>query len=85
MFKGVKHPFLEIITIIGVGFLYNSITGSNNEIQINKVLWHSTRSTNSILFLISSFFLLKNNYKMTNIFLCADIIFSIFYRIITKQ
>lgn len=84
-FRNLKYPFLILTSVIGLGFLYKSITGSNNETQINKVFWHSTRSTHAILFLLSSFCLFKNNYKMINILLCIDITFSVLYRIISQQ
>ena len=84
-FRNLKYIFLPLITVIGLGFLYKSITGSNNETQINKVFWHSTRSSHSFLYLLSAVCLLKNNYKLLKILLYIDIVFSIVYRIITKQ
>ena len=84
-FRNLKYIFLPLITVIGFGFLYKSITGSNNETQINKVFWHSTRSSHAFLYLLSALCLFKNNYKLLKILLCLDIKLSIFYRIITNQ
>ena len=74
-----------IIAIIGIGFLHKSITGSNNETQIAKVFWHSSRIFHAIFYIFAS---LSLYYKKTNIctfFLISDILFSIFYRLITNQ
>ena len=69
-----------ILTLIGLGFLYQAFTGSNNEIQLNKVFWHETRITHGLLYLISVYYLLNNNLDMNSIILGLDVIFSIIYR-----
>ena len=69
-----------ILTLIGLGFIYQAFNGSNNEIQINKVFWHDTRITHGILYLISVYYLFDNNIDMNSIILGLDVIFSIIYR-----
>lgn len=69
-----------ILTLIGLGFIYQAINGSNNEIQINKVFWHETRITHGLLYLLSVYYLLNNNIDMNSIILGLDVLFSIIYR-----
>ena len=67
-----KLPFSNVICfVIGIGFLWKFITGSNDEYQIAKVFWHNTR-------IIHSLFFLSAIYKKKILFL--DILFSIIYR-----
>lgn len=85
-----KHEYTRLFSIItlfliGLAFLYKNLTGSNNEIQINKVFWHETRLVHSILYILSSYYLYRKNSVMTIICLGIDIIFSIIYRIVTNQ
>uniref|UniRef100_A0A6C0LY46 Uncharacterized protein n=1 Tax=viral metagenome TaxID=1070528 RepID=A0A6C0LY46_9ZZZZ len=67
-----------IILLIGLGFLYKSLFGSNNEFQIKKVFWHNTRIIHAILYLIAA--LNFHNYKFSSFILLSDVLFSIFYR-----
>ena len=67
-----------IILVIGIGFLYKALFGSNEEIQVIKVFWHKTRIIHAILFIIAGIYF--NNYKLASLILFSDIIFSIFYR-----
>ena len=77
--KNINYNILP--TIMGLGFLYKYFTGSNNEIQINKVFWHDSRLVHGILYLLASFYYFKKNIKLTLLVLILDIIFSILYRL----
>ena len=67
-----------IILVIGIGFAYKGITGSNNEIQFTNVFWHKTRLIHSFLFILAySITSLKNSALV----LIGDVVFSIMYRI----
>lgn len=72
------YKYLKLIVLaIGLGFLYKSLTGSNNEIQFSKVFWHKTRIIHSLLYLLAFSMFKPIN---TAIILMCDIIFSILYR-----
>lgn len=75
-----KKLAVLILTLIGLGFIYQALTGSNNEIQINKVFWHETRITHGLLYLLSVYYLLTNNIDMNSVILGLDVLFSIIYR-----
>lgn len=89
VFKLATTKLKDLISLalflIGSGFLYKGLFGSNNEIQVAKVFWHETRYIHSFFFLASSAYLYKNNINMAIILLCMDIIFSFFYRFYTNQ
>lgn len=69
--------FRILLLVIGLGFGYKALTGSNNETQVARVFWHNTRIVHSFLFLLAfSMYNLKNS---TRILVC-DVIFSILYR-----
>ena len=70
-----------IILIVGFGFLYKSIFGSNNETQIRKIFWHQTRIVHSILFITAGLYF--NNYKLSSSLLFASVLFSIIYRFLS--
>ena len=55
---------------MGLGFLYKSFTGTNNETQIKEVFWHETRIIHAILFILGSY--TYNNYKLSCSFLYLD-------------
>jgi hypothetical protein len=74
-----------ILGIMGTGFLVKSITGSNNETQIDKVFWHDTRPVHGILYILAAYYLYLGNSPICGIILGIDIIFSILYRIITNH
>ena len=78
-YKKYKQIIL-IPLIIGTGFIYKNIYGSNNEIQINKVFWHETRLLHGILYLSSFIYLYNKNINMFSTSLFLDIILSIIYR-----
>ena len=75
----------SILLIIGIGFIYKGLTGSNNELQVNKVFWHETRYVHGMFYVLSSFYLLKNNVNITSLLLLSDIIFSFLFRFILKK
>jgi len=75
----------SILLLIGLGFIYKGLTGSNNEIQVKKVFWHETRYVHGFFYLFATFYLSKNNINMTSLLLLSDIIFSFLYRFILKK
>lgn len=74
-----------ILLLIGIGFIYKYITGSNDEIQVGKVFWHETRLVHGVLYILSSYYLYTNNSTMSVLTLLLDPLFSIMYRIYTNQ
>jgi len=78
--KQFRKYILFLLLLIGCGFLYKSITGSNNEKQIAKVFWHKTRIIHSLFYLLSAFYIFKKKINISSIILIIDIIFSILYR-----
>ena len=77
MFHKYYNYIKLAILIIGLGFIYKYLTGSNNEIQVSKVFWHRTRAIHSLLFIMAY---LMDNAKNTTIVLICDVLFSIIYR-----
>ena len=77
--------FKLLLSIIGVGFLYKTLFGSNNEIQIEKVFWHETRLVHSILYLLAAYYLFNNYINITLLLLSLDLVFSICYRFINQK
>ena len=73
------------LLVIGTGFLYKAITGSNNETQIAKVFWHETRAVHAVLFLLAGFYLMKDNLNMCSLLLFTDLMFSFFYRTLLNK
>ena len=80
--KSYKNYAVVLLAIMGSGFIYKYITGSNNEKQIAKVFWHDSRLLHGMLYLIASFYTFRENMKMLIIALSIDIIGSLFYRFI---
>lgn len=85
-----KNNIARIITsltllLMGVGFIYKYLTGSNDEVQVAKVFWHETRLVHGVLYMLASYYLYIKNNTMCMLVLGLDILFSILYRIITKQ
>ena len=73
-----------ILLVMGLGFIYKSITGSNKEIQVKKVFWHEARVLHGIFYILASYYLYIDNLNMTTILLINDLLFSLTYRIINK-
>ncbi len=67
-----------IILFMGLGFLYKSIFGSNNEFQVKKVFWHKVRFVHAILFISAAFYF--ENKKLSSFLLFSSVIFSLIYR-----
>ncbi len=67
-----------IILLMGLGFLYKSVFGSNHEIQVKKVFWHNVRIVHGILFILAAFYF--TNKKLSSILLLSSVVFSIIYR-----
>ena len=67
-----------VILLMGLGFLYKSIFGSNNEFQAKKVFWHNVRIVHAILFICASIYF--KNKKLISFLLLSSILFSIIYR-----
>jgi hypothetical protein len=81
--KEKYHKYvISLFLIIGIGFTYKAITGSNNETQINKVFWHKTRFVHGIFYILSAAYLYLGNIKMAIIMLSLDILFSLLFRFI---
>ena len=71
-----------ILLIFGLGFFYQGIYSSNNEIQVAKVFWHDARFIHGILYLLAAYYLMKKDINMTIIVLFTDLFFSGTYRFI---
>ena len=90
VYENVKDDYLHILIpvlllIMGLGFFYKGFTGSNAEIQINKVFWHETRYIHGILYILASYYLWNKNVDMTSLVLSLDLIFSLLYRFILNK
>ena len=83
--KNLNRVAVIILLIMGLGFLYQGYFGSNNEIQLRKVFWHETRYMHGIFYIMASFYLYKNNVKMSSLILLSDVIFSFLYRFVSKK
>jgi hypothetical protein len=83
--KYVEKWLFAIFAIIGLGFLYKTLTGSNNETQIAKVFWHETRLIHSMLYLLTAYYLFQHKTNIACILLVMDIVFSISYRVVSNQ
>jgi len=73
-----------LLSIIGIGFIYQGYFSSNNEIQIAKVFWHDSRYVHGVIYLLAAYYLFKNNINMNTILLLLDLCFSFLYRIINN-
>lgn len=74
-----------ILFVIGSGFLYKGLTGSNNEYQISKVFWHEARLMHALFYFAALYYLIKKNIKMVTLILAVNIFFSIGYRILFNK
>ena len=71
-----------ILASISFGFLYKSLYGSNNEVQIAKVFWHDTRIVHFMFFALACVSSLKRDKtgrNIASILLYCDVLFSISY------
>lgn len=69
-----------VLLLMGLGFLVNSITGSNNETQLAPVFWHETRILHAVLYILGAHFLYTANTRMCVLILSLDLLFSFLYR-----
>ena len=81
-FSLLKYPkyfkYIKLVILaIGLGFAYKALTGSNNEIQIEKVFWHETRLLHAFFYLLAFSI---SDIKYSTRVLVSDAIFSIIYR-----
>jgi hypothetical protein len=83
--KLTRNVISSILLAIGLGFMYKAISGSNNEVQVNKVFWHETRYVHGTLYILSSIYLFNNNLDMCSLVLLTDLLFSILYRFIHNK
>ena len=84
--KLIKNDIITIILLLmGFGFIYKALTGSNNETQVAKVFWHETRYVHGSLYLLAAYYLYKNILDMNSMVLFTDLLFSLSYRIFTNQ
>lgn len=83
--KNYKNYIAFVLFLIGFGFIYKGIWGSNNEIQINKVFWHETRYLHGMYYILAGVSIYKKNLNMASLILLMDVLTSILYRIIYKK
>lgn len=73
------------LLVVALGFLYKAITGSNAETQIAKVFWHETRVIHFFFYFAATVAFYMQEEKLASNMLAFDVIFSILYRIVSKQ
>ena len=77
----LAHVPVVVPFIMGLGFIYKGLTGSNDEVQVAKVFWHETRYFHGIMYLMAAYYMFNGNIKIATIVLLLDLLFSIIYRI----
>jgi hypothetical protein len=80
-----KNIAIAMLLIMGLGFFYKGITGSNKETQIAKVFWHDARFIHGVFYVLASYYLYNNNIILNNALLGADVCFSIIYRLLSNK
>ena len=83
--KNLKKFGILILSIMGLGFIYQALFSNNKEIQFNKVFWHETRILHGLLYLTSVYYLYRNNLNMNSLVLVLDVTFSVLYRFYFKK
>jgi hypothetical protein len=78
----LKPLAIAIVALIGAGFTYKAVFGSNHEIQISKVFWHDSRVLHAVLYSTALIYLLLENLNMAVITLLLDLVSSLMYRTI---
>ena len=78
----LKFLAILILALIGAGFIYKSLFGSNDEFQIRKVFWHDSRLLHAVLYSAALVYLLLDNVHMVVIVLLLDVVSSLMYRTI---
>ena len=80
--KNISKTNKQILfAIIGLGFLYKAITGSNDEVQIAKVFWHEHRIIHGYLFLSALCFIYIDKLDIAAMLVALDIFFSVITRL----
>lgn len=90
LYEAYKNTWVSMflagcLLLIGLGFLFKGIFGSNNEIQLNKVFWHEARLVHSAFYLLASYYLYTNNLNMNSLVLFTDVLFSFMYRFLFNK
>ena len=90
LYEAYKNTWVSMflagcLLLIGLGFLFKGIFGSNNEIQLNKVFWHDARLVHSAFYLLASYYLYTNNLNMNSLVLFTDVLFSFMYRFVFNK
>jgi hypothetical protein len=81
----INNIMTLLLLLIAIGFVYKSVTGSNNETQLAPVFWHSTRFVHAILFTSAFIALFMGRPKISSLLIASDVLFSIIYRVTTDQ
>jgi hypothetical protein len=77
-------PWLSgLLAVMGGGFVYKAVTGSNAETQVARVFWHSTRYVHGALYLLAAGSLLYGMQLNASLLVLTDVCFSVLYRIMT--
>lgn len=79
----IHRVSLFVPLVIGIGFVYKGITGSNEETQIAKVFWHDTRYFHGVVYLMAAYYIQAGKPDIARIILITDVLFSIMYRFFT--
>lgn len=83
--QNFKKFGMLILSIMGLGFIYQALFSNNKEIQFNKVFWHDTRILHGVLYLLSVYYLHLNKLNINSLVLALDVIFSVLYRFYFKK
>ena len=83
--QNFKKLGMLILSIMGLGFIYQALFSDNKEIQFNKVFWHDTRILHGVLYLLSVYYLHLNKLNINSLVLALDVIFSVLYRFYFKK
>ena len=83
--QNFKKLGMLILSIMGLGFIYQALFSDNKEVQFNRVFWHETRILHGLLYLLAVFYLHLNKLDMNSLVLALDIIFSVLYRFYFKK
>jgi hypothetical protein len=82
--KVVDSSISFLLFLMGIGFIYKFITGSNDEIQVSKVFWHDSRIYHGLIFVLASIMYFKDYKKIASLLVLFDILVSFLYRIVMK-
>lgn len=74
-----------VLLSMGLGFIYKSLYGSNEEFQVSKVFWHNARPVHGMLYILAGLYLYFGEHEISSILVFVDILFSILYRFITNK